>query len=797
MRSSLLPVFLFLSLSIRSPPAAAESCRDPAGGRFPLPPAPYSHEAVRSTDWDQPETWGGSVPGHGSIVCIPSGLSVRVKRAEAARLRFLRVEGTLQLASGRDSALKVDTLYIHTSGLLRIGFPASPIAAGRLVELVFISWDGAPIDKGWDPLERSRGLISDGRIRAYGRPKTPWVRVGAGRSLAAGGTRIGLASTPVGWQEGDEIVLTGSFFRRTNAETSSRDERRTLEGVAGPEVVITSPLAHDHRAAPGMSLHVANLSRNLRFRSEALSPGYRRGHIMFTDPRVDLHGAAFIGLGRTDKKRPLDDRRIDIGVDPYTLLEPPPAAAVTNRRGRYAVHFHRNGMGPDLDTPPSAVSGSVVDGTPGWGFVNHSSHVSFQGNVAYDFDGAGFVTEAGDELGEFLGNIAIRGNGHDELDGDGNRVYRPVRSVYENPRRPQPLADFAFRGDGFWFQGPAVRAVDNVASGCDGAGMVWFGAGAVDIDDTFVAPGGQVHNRYTSFPRSAIATVYDGFPDLPSFDPRHWDHSLTDEKIVIADLPILELRGLESYGNLLGLQVRFQNSGSLAWYMEGVFDYDRHIVGGPARSRMVQRLEGLKLWNNETGLRFRYASQWDLDSTLITNFLDYTGEPDGGVGREPFVGAELYHTIPSGNIRGLHVEGYEVAVQFELGPKLDDGTRNITNRQNVTVASSALSGPWWNRPCGVPSPTATSQLGRVTLSLPTGFRHRGFFVRYRPVGGEAWSFAEATAAAPGGITTLTLDGLERARDYTYQVMARCIETQTGEQRQVALSRYSSPAVFRP
>ena len=73
----------------------------------------------------------------------------------------------------------------------------------------------------------------------------------------------------------------------------------------------------------------------------------------------------------------------------------------------YALHFHQTG--PDAH---HSVRNSVVHGSPGWGFVNHGSHVDFEDNVSYGATGAGFVAERGDERGSMKGNLAVGSSGH-------------------------------------------------------------------------------------------------------------------------------------------------------------------------------------------------------------------------------------------------------------------------------------------------------------------------------------------------------------------------------------------------
>src|SRR5262249_28873169 len=106
------------------------------------------------------------------------------------------------------------------------------------------------------------------------------------------------------------------------------------------------------------------------------------------------------------------------------------------------------------------VTGCAVVNSPGWGFVNHSSHVVFEDNVAFNVTGAAFVTEAGDEIGAFRGNLAVYSAGSGE-DVDGRRK----------------LQDFGHEGDGFWFQGGGVDVERNVAAGQAQTGFVFFTSG--------------------------------------------------------------------------------------------------------------------------------------------------------------------------------------------------------------------------------------------------------------------------------------------------------------------------------
>jgi hypothetical protein len=165
---------------------------------------------------------------------------------------------------------------------------------------------------------------------------------------------------------------------------------------------------------------------------------------------VHISYAGFYGLGRTDKSLAINDPVVDAN---WNLVE----GTGTNPRGRYAMHFHRNGA--TESGMPATVTGSVVDDSVGWGFVNHSSFVNIVESVAHDVVGSGFVTEAGDEVGQFLNNIAIH------LPGVGTQLDTTLRSY---------IGDFGHGGEGFWLQGPGVAVSGNVVAGSAGGAFTYF-----------------------------------------------------------------------------------------------------------------------------------------------------------------------------------------------------------------------------------------------------------------------------------------------------------------------------------
>lgn len=716
-------------------------------------PGPITHTAVQDGPWNQAATWDtGTVPGDGAIVRVPQGRLVRLTSKENARIKYLDILGEFRLAIHDDARLLVETIVVRPTGFFMIGNPTNRMKPGKLAEVVFIS-DGNPIDKGWDPSEVSRGLVSMGKVRIYGDTVAHMSIVDA--SITKGRTVLDLkVPVPPSWEVGDTIVLAGTHFRR---DTDHQDETFAIAGINGSQITLDHATQYDHwRVTTDMMLHVAHLSRNVVFRSESQDISLR-GHIMLMNGDVDIQHAAFIDLGRTDKARPLDEITVNLQTG---AISPGP---FTNRRGRYALHFHRNGILPG-QAPPSKVIGCVVRGTPGWGFVNHSSHVDFRENVCHDFLGAAFVTEVGDELGNFFDNIAIHGVG-EPYPGTSNAAYdnkyKPIRIVFENPYRPQVIGDFGFSGDGFWFQGPAIRVRDNVANSCNGSGMIWFTTGSVDIAD----------DNYVGFPRSAVAGAYAGYPNLSSLQARNWTYS--PDSLVISDLPILECDGLDAYACLVGFRLRFVNFSNNAFYVEAnlPWDYTTEIATLPGKSnnsladRLRQTVSNLRLWNNEQGFRMRYNEKTDFVNVKNYNRLDF--HP-----RKAFAGAEHFHQSQSITFDNLTTSGYAVA-----GWTIANTSNNTSQLSFSNKTYSSYSNADTRKtqvPCvevtgmNVTNITATS----ATLNWNAHPDAERFLIRYKVDGSQKWQMPNVLGL---GTTSINLANLEPRKNYIYQINAGCPE----------------------
>ena len=446
-----------------------------ANSRVPVSSA--THFTLNSGSWNDPSIWSnGQVPTTGADVVIHQGHTVDYSGLSEERIRTIRVDGLLNFEHNASSKLVVDYLFVSRSGKLLAGTQDSPVDSNHTIEIVFAPVDASnpEIDTSWDPMQISRGLIVAGEISVYGAEKTGY-SILDGDHLA-GSDRLAFASVPEDWQVGDSLVVAGTWYdpNGNNADNSAFHdevvritsidrnsghvffEHQDIPGHIWLRFDHTTPDRLDANGNP-LQIHVANMTRNVRFESEGWESGQvpieHRGHTMFQHNRtIDIQNAGFYGLGRTDKTEEVNDPVVVNGT-----LQP---GTGTNRRGRYAIHFHRNGADQldDLSTP--VIQGSAVWGSPGWGIVVHDSRAKIEDNVSFDVVGAHYVTEDGNEIAEFKNNLAIKAVGG-----------RPA-AMHEG----EVNHDRAFDGHGFWFEsGFSARAAEGniVASAASAGFFVW------------------------------------------------------------------------------------------------------------------------------------------------------------------------------------------------------------------------------------------------------------------------------------------------------------------------------------
>jgi hypothetical protein len=588
-----------------------------------VPDGSFQDIAVNTGDWSSPATWkGGAVPKDMDNVLISPNVTVTIsgdvaKDAAGNRVAIhaLRVDGTLTFDASSLSTnpnplrrLLVDTIVISppstsdpTGGTFQMGTMSSPIPQGVTAEVVFA--DNGPVNAPantdsalstlWpdgDPYQFSRGLLVLGAASIDGTEVTSQEPVQPGPT---GETYLGptsstsppvttftlaQANAPTNWNVGDRLIITGKD--PSDQGNYNVDEQVAIKAISTDPttgvttVTINQPLQHLHYAPAGASIYVADVSRNAVFESENVVQVADRGHVMFMHTmNVQVDAAGFYGLGRTDKRNPIDDPNpvidpanpgtpahpnytddvidattgqrvmvpeVDANGNPVLGPDGKPILVVArtglDARGRYAVHFHHDMAMDGMTGPmmPDTINDSAVVDSPGWGIVNHSSDVDVTYNVVFNALGAAFVTEAGDEIGSFDHNIAIQSQG--------------APGGIEGRKQFQ---DFGFLGDGFWFQGGNISVTNNIATGQNGSGFVFFPVGLVQKLPVSVGPDGKLvfQEVTTKIPASAL-TWAPWAPTDPTAMVADGDVPL---KQFANNVSVANGDGFESWFSLLGV----------------------------------------------------------------------------------------------------------------------------------------------------------------------------------------------------------------------------------------------------
>lgn len=585
-----------------------------------------------------PTTWGGSIPSKGANVEVPAGFTVFVRSDQIPRVGYLTVGGRLQFDPSINTRLSLDTLITEKSGELVVGTQKEPIKPSVTAEIIFA--DSGAVSKVKDPKLLGRGALLQGKTTIYGQAKTAFVAVS--RFPRRGDSHVTLKSRPEGWRVGDHIVIAG-----TDPTDPRSDEKVTITRVEGAKIHFSPSLKRDHSAPlSDLDVHVANLTRNVVLRSENAKRNHR-GHVMFIHTNAaDVSYASFIDLGRSDKVLGYNDHEF-VDLNPFI---PAIVRGGKNVRGRYPVHFHKGGVAQNGQ--PAKVHGSVVQGSIGWGFVNHSSHVNFTQNVTYDVVGGAYFTEAGDELGAFVENIALRTvhpndplNSEDEVD----------------PDTREHLQDYGFQGDGFWFHGPNVRVEGNIVSGASGHGYIWWPEGLLE-----------------RMPDGSTQKVFHDTAHVPNGELI----GRNGTRMQIYDVPMRSFVGNQAYSATKGIEIFYLHT---EFFGDGLHEEDGTIDPPRAYDRQLRSvLDGSIVWNVEkTAFAAPYVNRVTVRNSRFV-----------GAGLSNTIGLDLAHFQ---NEVGLVVENNTIqgfGTGMRLSRSADISTRgNRVSGNRVNVAQVAAIDP--------------------------------------------------------------------------------------------------------
>lgn len=514
-------------------------------------PSTATDTAARTGLWQDASTWAdGTVPVNGEKVYIPPCCNV-TNNGVTADVLWVHVAGTLTLCDHCDTQLNVHTLFVPMGGRFDDGHVGMPRTGKAVVE-----WLPGPFLPGdWTKL--SRGVICHGEFTACGAEKTAWDIVDG--DLAVGAVGCVLGTVPYGWKPGDTILIAGTD---SSDAAKYQTEQRTITAVSGRTVSWSQPLVYKHfRWRSDLPFHCANLTRNVVFRSRDTSTVAARGHLMFMSPAVDLRYVEVKDCGRTDKSQPVTDPRNDV----YGQFVP---GSDANPRARYPIHWHRVGnLGP-----PASARGVVVNGSPGWGFVNHASNVQADDCICANYFGSGFTTEEGQERGSFRRCLASGGRGQ----GD-------TMSSTDSDHGDAATGNWGTDGSGFWLQGGLVEVSDCVSFDNSGRGFALFNSPL------------NTYPRYNGDPATADWIKFQIVAD-PSLLSAEYDVSQPVPSSAVLQRVFSRQT---AYGNKIGLQ------SWTALFPDGL----------PAEIR--GSITGFKTWGRGNMLHLEYTLQFNVSDPTV------------------------------------------------------------------------------------------------------------------------------------------------------------------------------------
>jgi hypothetical protein len=289
--------------------------------------------SVQSGAWNDPATWGGTVPNGFEEVTISAGHVVHFPPNEDLHV---------------DRAL--NTIVLGTLEMK----PASP-SVNHWIMIHNIEDD----DVGGDtdvPVATDVGIwvMGAGKLDIVGSPKMAWQRSWGG--LSAQANAIPFVFTP-DWQKDDLLVVTPTEHPHVGERSYTGFEERTVTSNAGANpVTLNAGLAHAHPQVDGVQYgwpEILNLSRNVTIQG---SMPTRRGHIFIRNTAPAVQNIDYAELRW-------------MGVDRIG--------------GRYPIHFHHS---HDFNVG-SRFTNVVVRDAGHHAFVTHNTNgVTYENPIAYNVE---------------------------------------------------------------------------------------------------------------------------------------------------------------------------------------------------------------------------------------------------------------------------------------------------------------------------------------------------------------------------------------------------------------------------
>jgi hypothetical protein len=309
--------------------------------------------SVKSGNWSDADTWGGSLPKRTDTPLVSSGHTVTFDLAET-EVAGLYVNGVL-LFEQQTNALLKSRENIVVYGLLQM----QPANASILHTIKFIGINESKFIGGtMEVVKNDIGLwvMEAGKLDLVGSEKDSWVRCTG--SIASGTDKITVSSAK-GWRIGDEISIAPTEAPSVGSAFTKGFDETKIKSISGNTITLTEKTKRPHPMVNNQwTAEVMNLTRNVRIEGESTG----KAHIfIMSSSKHNVRNVAMRYLGQ----------RKDLGGTKVTegLL------------ARYALHFHHC----KDSSRGTIVDGNVVRDADNHSFVPHWSHgITMSNNIAYN-----------------------------------------------------------------------------------------------------------------------------------------------------------------------------------------------------------------------------------------------------------------------------------------------------------------------------------------------------------------------------------------------------------------------------
>ncbi len=410
----------------------------------PPPPLDADGCPVGADRWSSAATWGGSVPGDGASVTVPTGSTIALD-TDTAALRSLTVSGTL-VACERDLTLTADWVMVH--GTFTVGYATDHFDHDLTITLTGTSGTETVMGMG------TRGLMVMGGVLDLHGDAPGVVRTRLTDHAAAGSNRIQVESA-AGWQVGDEIAIAPTDYYGASAT-----ERFGIAAIDGTTVTLTGGLATgrwgrlQYATPSGMSLTP----------SPALVPPAAPTPVVLDERATVVNLTRNIVIQGADDARWRNDR-FGAHVMVMDLASTVRAEGIEMRRagqlgvlGRYPMHWHRLSYNDAVAMIGDATghylrNSSVHDSSNRCVTIHATNGVAVEGNVCVGITGhAVFTEDAVERRNRIVGNTVLG-----------------VR----NPPTGRHLKQHEIQhgSSGFWISNPDNTVDGNVAADAQGPGF--------------------------------------------------------------------------------------------------------------------------------------------------------------------------------------------------------------------------------------------------------------------------------------------------------------------------------------